>query len=210
MLLPDGTQKKFTKYNKAIDSTFDDFLNKKAALGCTLGSTFRNVIFKNGVPNKMKNLEYGTMERSFRGDTFRSVVHLHYGKAHCVPETDAVYRVTKEGLWQGISTIEQDIINANIFKDLWLYFDREYPELLVSSYRIVNKINLNLSNELYNIKNLDTVSDIVEKLKNLNNLCNKNLEIINRQINKNLQIKYKVLFFIYRKLYKKLKIKGII
>lgn len=190
MLMMDGTQKEFIKHNKIIDLSFEDFLNNKAVLGCTLGSIFRNVVFKNGIPNKMKNLENETMERSFRGDTFRSVLHLFYGKAHCVPETDAVYRVTTEGLWQGISELEQDLFNANIFKDLWIYFDKKYDELLLHSYRFFYKVNT--------------------KLENLKVLYNENQQLLNCNLNKNLKPKYRIMLYFYNKLHKKLSKKGLI
>ena len=88
--LPDGTRKQFIKRRREIDTTFEDFTNGKGALGCTLGSTFRNVVFKNGLPDKMVNLVSPTNEQSFRGDSFRTALHLHEGKAHCVPFEDAV------------------------------------------------------------------------------------------------------------------------
>lgn len=210
MLLPDGTKKDFLKYNKVINSSFADFLNDKAALGCTLGSTFRNVVFKHGIPDKMRNLESDTMERSFRGDTFRNILHLHSGKAHCVPETDAVYRITEEGIWQGISELEQNLLNANIFKDLWLYFDKKYPELLVKSYKISNKINIDLLIKLSEIKDSGKLKDITEKLINLQLIFTKNQDIINKTFFKSINLKYKMIFLLYKNLYNKLMRKGLI
>ena len=44
-----------------------------------------------------------------------TAIHLHEGKAHCIPEVDAIYRVTDEGLWQGSSKLNQHILNAAFF-----------------------------------------------------------------------------------------------
>lgn len=210
MLMPDGSKKDFIKWDCEIDSTFQDFLNDKAALGCTLGSTFRNVVFKNGIPDKMINLETETMERSFRGDTFRSILHLYYGKAHSVAEVDAVYRVTEEGIWQGISELEQDILNANIFKDLWLYFDKKYPKFLAFSNMLFKKANTNLLDKLSQMNDLEKIKNIIEKIKKLEIFYKENQKIIDKHIIRNLKPKYKVLFYIYKKLHKKLSRKGII
>lgn len=204
ILMPDGTNKDFSKRKNVTDSSFDDFLNGKAALGHTLGSTFRNVVFKNGIPEKMRNLECKTMEHSFRGDTFRSVLHLYYGKAHYVPEKDAVYRITSDGIWQGISELEQDILMADGYKDLWLYFDKKYPELLINSYKTSNKINLNLISKLLKIKNSETKNDVIVKLENLQLIYDKYQQIIKHEYNKKVKIKYKVLMYIYEKLHNKL------
>ena len=210
MLMPDGTKKDFSKHKSIIDSSFTDFINNKAALGCTLGSTFRNVVFKNGIPEKMQNLECETMERSFRGDTFRNALHLYYGKAHCVPEQDAMYRITEDGIWQSISGIEQNIINANIYKDLWLYFDKKYPELLIKSYRIVNKTKGNLIDELLKINNPKIKNTIITRLENLQLFYEKYQNIIKANFGKKIKLKYQVMLYIYKKLYKKLSKKGLI
>lgn len=210
MLMMDGTQKEFIKHNKIIDLSFEDFLNNKAVLGCTLGSIFRNVVFKNGIPNKMKNLECETMERSFRGDTFRSVLHLYYGKAHCVPDQDAIYRITEEGIWQGVSKLEQAMLNANIYKDLWLYFDKKHSELLVRSYRLFNILSVNLLGEILKIQDKEKIKYILNELYNLKVFYTENQSLLNCSLIKNIKLKYRIMFYFYNKLHKKLSKKGLI
>ena len=139
ILTPDGKRKRYLGAEQSTDSDFNDYLNNKAVLGHTTGSIFRNVIFKNGIPEKMKNLECSSQEVSFRGDSFRNIIHLHEGKAHCVPDVDGVYRITNNGIWQSLSELEQNLQNAVMFKDFWLYFDKKYPELLVHSYGCISK-----------------------------------------------------------------------
>ena len=201
-----GERKQFIKRKKVTDSTFNDFLNDKAALGCTLGSTFRNVIFKHGIPEKMKKLECETMERSFRGDSFRTAIHLHEGKAYCVPEVDAIYRITEEGLWQGGDELSKKLLTANFNKDLWLYFDKKYPELLKFSYMAFNKNKINLIKFLSEIEDEKKLFSVIMNLSELNKLYDKNKEAIY----KTFSLKNKIRIYIYNMLCKKISKKGII
>lgn len=113
------------------DSDFQNYLMGNPVLGHTSGTIFRNVIFKNGIPEKMLSLPSPSCEVSYRGDSFRNFIHLHEGKAHAIPHYESVYRITDEGIWQGMTEFEQDITNAQIFLDFWLYYDKKYPELLI-------------------------------------------------------------------------------
>ncbi len=208
--MPDGSRKQFIKRKHIVDSDFNDFLKGKAALGCTLGSTFRNVVFKNGLPDKMINLVSPTNEQSFRGDSFRTAIHLEKGKAHCAAEEDAVYRVTEEGLWMGNSKLGQNLLTANLYKDLWIYFDKKYPQLLLNSYNSFNSIKHSLIDDLSEIKEEDKILKSVKKLTDLNNLYKENINLINELKSKNLPLKYKARLFLYKKLSKKLEKKGLI
>ena len=199
--------------NKKSDSDFNDFLSDKAVLGCTLGSMYRNVVFKNGLPEKMKNLEYPTMEQSFRGDTFRNILHLHEGKAHCEPEADATYRITEEGLWQGINNFRRNLLNANIYKDLWIFFDKKYPEILYKSFKIFNIIKKDdeFINKLESIEDENKRSAIIKQLSELESIYNKNKEEIKASMKQSIKkLKYKIYFNIYEKIQSKLTKKGIL
>lgn len=210
ILTPEGERKKFIKRTKMMDSDFNDYLKDKAQLGCSLGVTFRNVVFKNGIPTKMQELECASMEESYRGDSFRTAIHLHEGKAHCVPEVDAIYRITDEGVWQGADEVSQNLLTANLNKDLWLYFDKKYPELLLKSYRLINKLSQNKLDAILEIKDFEKVKIIFEKLRALKAFFNEHQVIISKNIYKNVKIKYKILLFIYKKLYKNLSKKGLV
>lgn len=207
---PDGTRTKYIKRKKIIDSDFNDFLNKKAALGCTLGSTFRNVIFKNGLPDKMINLASTDNEQSFRGDSFRSVIHLQKGKAHCVPFEDAVYRVTKEGLWQGSSKLSQGLLTANFNKDMWFYFDKKYPQFLLKSYFTFNSLKHDLFEFIELSDNDEKTIETINKIKALSKIYKENSSLIEELTNKYTPIRYKIQKSAYIKLSEKLKRKGLI
>ena len=132
---------KFTSI-KEKDSDFKDYLNSKANLGCTLGGMFRNVVFKNGLPEKLKNPPDKSYERTFRGDSFRNLIHIEKGKAHVANDYDGMYRITDEGLWQGSNDFERDLLSVQIFINAYGYFDGKYPDLLLLGYQRFNKINL--------------------------------------------------------------------
>lgn len=206
----DGKIEPFINRDKVYDSDFNDYLNQDAYLGCTVGSTFRNVLFKNGIPKKMQKLENSTQEHSYRGDSFRRAIHLHEGKAHCIPEVVAIYRVTDEGPWQGSSKLKQDILNAAFFKDLWLYYDKKYPEILVNSFKIYNQAMKNMLDNLYDISDSKIRSNSIDKLKDLKFFYDENQKQINHTINKHIKQKYKLMLHIYKKLHNKLSKKGYI
>ena len=201
MLLPNGKTKKFIRRKNVVDYDFNDLLKGKALLGCTLGSMFRNVIFKDGVPKKMLDFSNPTIEQSYRGDTFRSIIHLHEGKAHCVPCVDAIYRSTPEGLWQGISSLNQNVASVIINKDMWLYFDKKY-------YQFINRAKIKLSKiknddvflELCNQKSLEEGLEIIKKIAALEEWFKK---YTNEPIN--IPFKYKIWLYTCKFIEKNLK-----
>lgn len=204
MQFPNGNQETYIKTRKTTNSTFQDFLENKATLGCTLGSMFRNVIFKHGIPEKMKNLETSTQEVSFRGDTFRSIIHLNKGKAHYEPQCDAIYRITNIGIWQSLSEIERNIQNAQVYLDLYLFFDEKYQQLLLKSYRLFRLSEKSLVSSLSKIEDENKKIRIIQTLEKLNSVYSENQIIVNKKKYKRLPIKYKIMYYLYKKLYKKL------
>lgn len=137
----DGTEGIWNKLSSR-DSDFNDFLHDRAVLGGTLGGMFRNVVFKNGLPEKLKNPPDKSYERTFRGDSFRNLIHIEKGKAHVANDYDGMYRITDEGLWQGSNDFERDLLSVQIFINAYGYFDGKYPDLLLLGYQRFNKINL--------------------------------------------------------------------
>lgn len=210
MEMLDGSRKFWSDRKEIKDSVFEDFFDDNAALGCTLGSTFRNVVFKNGLPDKMINLETDTAQQSYRGDSFRSIIHLHEGKAHCVPDKDAVYRITEEGIWQGANLLERNIVNAIFLKDMWFYFDKKYPQFLMLSYKKFKDIKSNLFNEAENLSDEKKLK-IINKLIYLNKIYNQNEDILKNDIlTDKISLKNKIRLAIYKNFKKKLEKKKII
>ncbi len=199
--LPDGTIKPFTK-NKSKSSDFQDYLKGKAVLGCTLGSMYRNVVFKNGLPSKMINLDNPTCEATFRGDSFRNILHIAKGKAYSVKDYDAVYRITKEGLWQGSTKLYQHLLNANAWINFYKYYDEKYPELILIANSLFHKSITKNLHELTQ-KELPMLIAVSQAL-------NENKDIIHKHKLKNLKFSYWILYKLYTYLHDKLKRKGLI
>lgn len=204
--------KKFTM-SPAGDSDFNDYLNNTAILGCTLGTMFRNVVFKHGIPEKMINLRDKSCEESFRGDSFRYALHIRHGKAHCVPDYDAVYRCTEEGLWQGSSTSQQNLMTAVFWINLWFYYDKQYPEFLLNANNAAMRIS---KEDIIALSNKD-----LYKLPYLFNTLKENEDLISQELSKKieketnkklnaLKYKYKIYYKVYQYLYKKLHRKSIV
>ena len=210
-IFADGTQQKMQSSDTIVDSDFNDFINQRAKLGCTLGAIFRNVIFKNGIPEKMLNITSPSQERSFRADSFRNAIHIHEGKAHYVPEFDAMYRITEEGIWQGTTEFAQNIVNANIYKDLFEYFDCENPELLQFAYKLFQMNTKNLYDLLKDFRDDDIlISNIRKSIELYDYFSDKKQQGYNLQKKINLSLKNRIRIYFYHKLSKKLSEKGLI
>lgn len=128
----DGQSHPHFGYTEPDDSDFSDYLLFNAKLGCTQGSVFRNVVFSRGLPEKIAGDLRPDQEASFRGDSFRNLIHIHEGKAHFEPEITAVYRVTTEGLWQGCSRRKNRRHYCQMMADFNEYLDGTCPQLLRS------------------------------------------------------------------------------
>ncbi len=163
----------YIKQNRSYD--FQDFLNNKAILGWTGATVFRNVIFKNNVPEKMLVLENPSCEKSFRGDSFRNLIHLKEGKCYFCTNYTAVYRITNEGIWQGSSTIDQNLLNVWLFINMYKYYNEEYPELLLLSYRAF--LNIKASKENCNVKNFNQLFELKHYFKKRKGIINSMLSI---------------------------------
>lgn len=151
---------------KDINFDFEDYINGRTIFSQTSGCVYRNVIFKDGVPEKLLNPPEKSWETSFRGDTFRNVLHIFYGKAHVSKDCDTVYRITDKGIWQNMRQIKRDVLNTFIFRDLFTYFDEKYLKLFTYSLGFFNKVRAEFFDEI------NKINDDNERLKVLRDvLC---------------------------------------
>ncbi len=141
VLQEDGSRRRYIGIDHVVDSDFPQWLAGTAVVGNALGSVLRNVVFTDGLPENLKKPLRKDQEESFRGDTFITATHIQKGKAHYVPECDAVYRVTKEGLWQGSSDLKRMVFSATIILNLYEYFGACHDDLLEQAKRINERIN---------------------------------------------------------------------
>ena len=117
-----GVERPYVAFDRVLDSDFDDYVRERAALGQTAGAIYRNVVFSKGLPARLTGALRPDQEGTFRGDAFRNLIHLHEGRAHYVPECDAVYRLTDEGLWQGVSELKRMLGNVLLFLNMDEYY----------------------------------------------------------------------------------------
>lgn len=204
MLHPDGSRKRCAFPLGERTSTFEDYLRGRAVISYTPSSVYRNVVFANGLPDKMVNLESPTNERTFRADSFRNFIHIREGKAHYSPEVVSCYRLTGEGIYAGSSEVSRQLLNARIFADLWQYDDRRHIELLQSSRSYFNRVKDVLlkgwdKEDLSSGKCLAEIKEFVS----LGNLYMDNSVELNRCLSKRLSLLKKICLWAALKLQKK-------
>ncbi len=199
-----GSQK-FTYISKRTSCktiSFSNFLDGKFIFGHTSSTFFRNVCFKKGIPEKMINLKNKSNLTSFRGDSFRNILHLEKGLAYYSAEIDSVYRILDTGIWQSKTEIEQNFVNCIFYRDIFEFFDEKYISMLAKSYQIY------IRNENFESFLLDE-KEYMEILSTLAILFFKHKKKLNYIIYKNSKIKYKIIYKIYSYLKYKLIQKGI-
>jgi len=146
--------------------TFEFKTLHKAIYGHTSGVVFRNVIFKHGVPKELYSHIGTKNERHFEGDSFRNLVHLSKGKAHCVNDIESVYRITSDGIWTRCNKFQQNILNAGFFLSMFTYFGHTQPDFFLDKCFNFLKLNFALLDEPHVNKDLsDFCTVLAEYLK---------------------------------------------
>ena len=127
----DGSRNRCREFPEtAVDSDFGDYLAHRSVIAYTQTCVYRNVVFAKGLPEKMRTPPVASMEQTMRGDSFRNFLHIREGKAHFSPGVEGCYRITDDGVYQGVSVAKQLAMNARFYEDMWLYDDRRHDELL--------------------------------------------------------------------------------
>ena len=116
-----------------VDSDFADYLEGRAVVAFTQTCVYRNVVFAKGLPEKVAHPPFPSMEKTLRGDSFRNFLHIREGKAHYSPAIEACYRITDEGVYQGVGELERKLMDARFFADMWRYDDERHAALLARS-----------------------------------------------------------------------------
>lgn len=137
-------------------SSFDDFLNNKAMLCNTPGTTFRNVVYTEKIIRKITEVSMDVSNKAaFRADSGRNVLHLTKGKAMFVNDFVARYRIHDHNIaqrkkrYENLIQLAQSYIIYNRFFD-GKYIDKFY-DIVFSYYR---KAIISYGNELYNMNNI--------------------------------------------------------
>ncbi|WP_416826283.1 glycosyltransferase family 2 protein [Helicobacter ganmani] len=186
--------------------TFEEFLNGKYLFGHTSSVIYRNVIFKNGLPEQLKNVQKES-EVSYRGDSFRNFIHLQKGKSYYSGELDSVYRIVSSGIWTSLNLQERALISATFYKDMYLYWDKAYLQMLLFSrraYRKYSPIQLVMGGGNSSLK------ERVAQCVCLENLYHEHQKRLNQLMLAKAKWKYKIFFALYKVLHKKLYKKGLV
>lgn len=182
--------------------TFQDYLNSRLFFAWTGATIFRNSVFANGIPDKLKSEINFIDINHFRGDTFRNLLHLSTGKAFYSPTSiTSVYRQTKDSIYAGSSDLKRNILNAGLFADLYFYFDQKYPQFLEISKSYIDKIDKSI--------NISDISLQLKYYKILDCLEKNKVSVVKLKLQK-INLKYKIYYSLYNFFRKKLLKKGLI
>lgn len=139
--------------------SIEDYYNQKVPFVHTSSILFRNIIFKQEVPQIYYQVQNTFEEPALRGEDFRFLIHLSQGKMMLFEDTLSVYRIHDKGVWQGAGrTIQllESVIYYNFCKKYWnehrVYFDK----LCQNAY-------IKLMQFLIKEKNIDKFYELNEK-----------------------------------------------
>jgi glycosyltransferase involved in cell wall biosynthesis len=142
------TKTPYLSIMKSIDVSFENV--HQSELSHTTATIFRNVIFKYGVPVFLYERQRIKSTGTIDSDIFRNLLHLKHGKAHVVPDIESVYRFTGDGIWTRYNTFQRNTLHVKFYLDMFLYFDKKYPDYFIGQARIYCKKNFELMKQKTN------------------------------------------------------------
>lgn len=132
-LLPDGTCYPFINPNIVNSSyTIEDLFADRIYITQTTGQFYRNVLFKNGIPEIIETAIGTVSEHSFEGDTDRFILHLKYGKAYFNNIMCGVYRILPNaGIWSKLTQFKKNLLAAQSYYDYFRYFEYTHADYFI-------------------------------------------------------------------------------
>lgn len=200
----DGVRADYGLPQESRDSTFEDFAGQRAVLAPTQTCVYRNVVFAKGLPELVANPPQRSMERSFRGDSFRNFIHLREGKAHYEPVKAACYRQTPEGVYAGMTDFGRDLLNAQLLLDLWQYDGRRLGELVcMARYVYLRARGEAFEDLLKSVQSGRGVRTELERLVLLKSFFDENEAFVDKCVMAGLSLRRRIFYRCYRKLRRK-------
>jgi glycosyltransferase involved in cell wall biosynthesis len=141
----------------AKESDFDcnDLNISMPSIPQTSGAFFRNVIFKNAIPEIMTRAVGTIHEPAFRADPGRYMMHLKFGKAKFINSIESVYRIHGIGMWSRLHLFEQHTANAQMRLDYNAFYEYKYEKLFLNNcFKIALMAIEQIENYILN-RNLD-------------------------------------------------------
>ena len=134
----DGSSgRQFPETRKGYDADFEEFMRRNLPSPLTPAAVFRNVIFREGVPDFLLQAVGTSRERPFDGDVFRFFQHLDRGRAFFENKISGVYRMSDAGIFMGMSPVKRHFIQAWCFILYARHFGRARRRFLKLAWRQV-------------------------------------------------------------------------
>ncbi len=204
---PDGSESLFcgTVVSEGI-YTKQDFFNYRAPVTQTSGAVFRNVIFAHGIPQFLTDAIGTCHEEPLNGDTFRFLMHLKEGPAYYSAKPSGVYNITPQGIWAGLSPVQQFALQGQLWVDTGEYYNEGMPTFASLAYHNLKRsINLLPAG---NEQETNKAEEVITELSNMLAFCIKHrkhiTEINERKPRPVKRWSYKLCMWLYLKLRKKL------
>jgi len=124
--------------------SFNDLMNRECPYYHPSATSFRNIIYRKGLPACYKTAVDTFENCALRGDDFRRIQHLQEGKVYIMPEILSCYRIHDGGIWSGSTELKRSIESAieyNFLRKYYLntsYFDY-FNKSFASSYSYMMK-----------------------------------------------------------------------
>lgn len=137
-------------------STFDDYINGRAILCNTPGTTFRNIVYSDEIIYKIKELCKNKINQAaFRADSGRNLIHLTMGKAMFVNDIVARYRVHDHNIAQRKKDFENFIQLANSYIIYNYFFEDKYiSKIYEIVFKYYRQAIVSYSWELFSAENI--------------------------------------------------------
>lgn len=126
ILLKNGVKMPYSRVKKDfIDFDWSDYINEKSILMQSSGIVYRNIYFKHGLDGAfLKGTKQG-YGYALRCDAFMLPYHLSGGKAHFVNNLESVYNYNGYGIWSGLQSFKQNLLQALLYIALSEFFPND-------------------------------------------------------------------------------------
>jgi glycosyltransferase involved in cell wall biosynthesis len=150
--------------------SFEDFVNGKGYFLHTSSILYRNIIYKNGIPQVYYDALGTYRECAYRGEDWRFIEHLRWGPIKVFNDIFSIYRFHAEGLWQGSSDLKrkvESLISALEFSSRLdgaakVYFEKKFREYCAPVGSVLSEVLVS-GGDRSDVKALSVLGDLLKK-----------------------------------------------
>lgn len=160
MVLKNNVKMPFKKVKKdLIDFDWNDYINNKDIAMQTGGVVYRNIYFKYGLDEAFLKGTKQSYGYALRCESFMIPYHLSAGKAHFVNSLESIYNYNGEGIWSGLKSFKQNLLQALLYVALSDFFpnDKGFFLKMVKKLYDVAIFELRHSDEHIIVENKDLI-----------------------------------------------------